>query len=592
MIFKNNKASNRPPIVPVKTAINAFIASGYKSTSSAVSEIIDNSIEAEAKNVELIVFDELNQKGIKKIKKIVIVDDGIGMNEDILATSLQFGNGSRLQSRKSLGRFGIGLPNSSVSQCNRVDVYSWKKNKTLHTYLSVDEINNNENQNINEIKEAELPDDVKKEIKHLGNNGTAIIWSDCERLDVAKADTLYNRITRDISRTYRYFLDKNNKKFKTINVTYKIANSDYFKNFKPNDPMYLMTDSTTPDYENKPVMILRSKDDEPKEGKIELKIKDPFTGKQKIELVTFRFSSIMSDIFSKEREKTSTFMTHIKRNQGISFVRAGREIDFGTFEFFDPSQSTERWWGCEIMFEPILDEIFGVSNNKQGVRNMNYLDSNQKKDLGISDDEIMESPKLYLRQEITRRFKKFKDDYKKKLSLTTKGSRDKGNRSKTVFDSVIKGRKVITNSKILGANKTDTQKANDWREVIKKTAEAAGENLTPEQIDSIINQNKSLEVSIIKGSWGANQFFTIEVVATTATIKINIDHPFYEMMYKPLEESDDKKITEVLDLLLMSWARLEDELVVKDIDQKDFIKIRDRWGQHLSDTLEKLNKIN
>ena len=64
------------------------------------------------------------------------------------------------------------------------------------------------------------------------------------------------------------------------------------------------------------------------------------------------------------------------------------------------------------------------------------------------------------------------------------------------------------------------------------------------------------------------------------------------MMYKPLEESDDKKITEVLDLLLMSWARLEDELVVKDIDQKDFIKIRDRWGQHLSDTLEKLNKIN
>ena len=64
-IFKNKNLPERPPIVPVKTAINAFIASGYKSTSSAVSEIIDNSIEAEAKNVELIVFDELNQKGIK-----------------------------------------------------------------------------------------------------------------------------------------------------------------------------------------------------------------------------------------------------------------------------------------------------------------------------------------------------------------------------------------------------------------------------------------------------------------------------------------------------------------------------------------------
>ena len=114
-------------------------------------------------------------------------------------------------------------------------------------------------------------------------------------------------------------------------------------------------------------------------------------------------------------------------------------------------------------------EIFGVSNNKQGVKNMNYLDSTQKKDLGISDEEILENPKLILRQEISRRFKKFKDDYKKKLSLTTKGSRDKGNRSKTVFDSVVKGRKVITNSKILGANKTDTQKVDDWRKQLNKS---------------------------------------------------------------------------------------------------------------------------
>ena len=61
------------------------------------------------------------------------------MDNEVLATSLQFGNGSKLNSRKGLGRFGIGLPNSSVSQCNIVDVYSWQKEKTLHTYLSVTE---------------------------------------------------------------------------------------------------------------------------------------------------------------------------------------------------------------------------------------------------------------------------------------------------------------------------------------------------------------------------------------------------------------------------------------------------------------------
>ena len=78
----------------------------------------------------------------------------------------------------------------------------------------------------------------------------------------------------------------------------------------------------------------------------------------------------------------------------------------------------------------------------------------------------------------------------------------------------------------------------------------------------------------------------------TAVIKINVNHNFYDLMYKPLEDADDKKLAEILDLLLMSWTRLEDELVVQDIEQKDFSKIRDRWGQHLTDTLDRLNKVN
>ena len=38
---------------------------------------------------------------------------------------------------------------------------------------------------------------------------------------------------------------------------------------------------------------------------------------------------------------------------------------------------------------------------------MNFLDNTQKKDLGLTDEEIKESPKLILRQEISKRFKKF-----------------------------------------------------------------------------------------------------------------------------------------------------------------------------------------
>ena len=39
------------------------------------------------------------------------------------------------------GRFGYGLPNSSMSQCKKVEVYSWqKKNEVFYTYLDFEEV--------------------------------------------------------------------------------------------------------------------------------------------------------------------------------------------------------------------------------------------------------------------------------------------------------------------------------------------------------------------------------------------------------------------------------------------------------------------
>ena len=45
---------------------------------------------------------------------------------------LQFGNGTKLDADKGIGKFGIGLPNASVSQCRKVEVYTWQKNKYLY----------------------------------------------------------------------------------------------------------------------------------------------------------------------------------------------------------------------------------------------------------------------------------------------------------------------------------------------------------------------------------------------------------------------------------------------------------------------------
>ncbi|MCW3159465.1 hypothetical protein [Micropruina sonneratiae] len=54
---------------------------------------------------------------------------------------------------------------------------------------------------------------------------------------------------------------------------------------------------------------------------------------------------------------------------GVSVLRAGREIAHGWYLMGSKrKENYDDWWRCEIEFEPILDEHFGITINKQGIR--------------------------------------------------------------------------------------------------------------------------------------------------------------------------------------------------------------------------------
>ena len=55
---------------------------------------------------------------------------------------------------------------------------------------------------------------------------------------------------------------------------------------------------------------------------------------------------------------------HADRNKGVSIVRARRELEV-SLAWVNNYEPTERWWSVEVEFDPILDDIFGVVNNKQ-----------------------------------------------------------------------------------------------------------------------------------------------------------------------------------------------------------------------------------
>jgi hypothetical protein len=129
-----------------------------------------------------------------------------------------------------------------------------------------------------DIEEKKIPEYINKEIK-ISKSGTAIVWSKCDRLDIARGDTLYRRMSKKLCRVFRHYLDKNST-FKTkIRMSYKVVNGNFEEDFVPNDPLYLAVPNNLPGYENEAIMELKSKDDDPREGKIEVTFTNPETKK-------------------------------------------------------------------------------------------------------------------------------------------------------------------------------------------------------------------------------------------------------------------------------------------------------------------------
>lgn len=108
-----------PDIVPPRAGalIESLRAFGY-SLKSAVADIVDNSITAEATTISGLFWWEGEDSWF------VLQDNGNGMTEQELVNAMRLGSQSPLdhRARADLGRFGLGLKTASFSQCRRLTV--------------------------------------------------------------------------------------------------------------------------------------------------------------------------------------------------------------------------------------------------------------------------------------------------------------------------------------------------------------------------------------------------------------------------------------------------------------------------------------
>jgi hypothetical protein len=168
-----SKLQKADAIPEASSMIETFRAIGY-SLETAIADIIDNSISAQAKNIYI----NRIWRGGKSV--ITIKDDGDGMNSKEVIQAMRPGAQNPLSDRSEtdLGRFGLGLKTASFSQCRKLSVLS-KRKDYAPAFWSWD---------LDYVAESDkwellrwIPEEFAGELDDM-QSGTLVVWSDLDRV--------------------------------------------------------------------------------------------------------------------------------------------------------------------------------------------------------------------------------------------------------------------------------------------------------------------------------------------------------------------------------------------------------------------------
>ena len=156
--------------------LESMRAVGY-TPESAVADIIDNSISAKAKKIEVVWDPDVNPY-------VAIIDNGVGMSPDELTNAMRHGssNPTKERNESDLGRFGLGLKTASMSQCriltvisksnNVISIRRWDMDLVAKTGKWIVEI-----PSIEEIRQKKLIEKIANQ-----TSGTIVVWENLDKL--------------------------------------------------------------------------------------------------------------------------------------------------------------------------------------------------------------------------------------------------------------------------------------------------------------------------------------------------------------------------------------------------------------------------
>ncbi len=618
-------------IIDTKMTVAAMRDSGYKSTTHALAELIDNSIESRGTAIEIFGVSRRDRRtGRFTLKELAVLDNGDGMDKNTLRGSLRYGYGTRRQ-RTGIGRFGLGLPNSSMSQARQVDVWSWQTGVTnaLHTRLSIDDVE----RGVLEVPEPTtnpIPD-VYREASRDGfdDSGTLVVWSNLDRVEWKQASTTFRHTEALLGRIYRRFLAKPSERLHTedprredIGARHTITcipvqehdrtievQEDAIVEVRSNDPLYLMTDTSCPeDFGTGPMFM------ELQGSPFVIPVK--YRGFEYD--VRVRASYARGHVRDSSDSKAdwpeawkgrdaghAPWGKHADQNMGVSLVRAHREIQLDN-SWVNGNDPRERWWTVEVDFPTALDEVFGVTNNKQGTMTFQRLARYHWAREALPGEETPRDVRR--RMEEDGDYRVYLLDLRKQIENAISLMRPRVQQSR----QRRRKRHVLSEDQKADAKATAAIKRR-MEDGHQGESDRAGETGTEEeqketQVESLVekhhlDQRDALQridetiktgsrVRWIQSSQSSAAFFDVEPLPNVIQVALNTNHPvhshLYDVMHADVEELTEDEVRERLAkaaaafrILIYSWARYEEEQTNRT--RREVRNARWEWGRYAED---------
>ena len=208
-----SRLSNAPDAAALMTTARSF---GNYDLAGALADVIDNSIKARCRNIDIACEYLDDADCIVRIR-----DDGEGMWQEELIRAMRpaSANPNEERAHDDLGRFGWGMKSASFSQCKVLTVVTKKDGVVSAARWDLDNISNWEM----EVYEGEP---ARSHLRKCfeGASGTELIWSNCDRLSEGcsisrdQFNELVVQARRKLSQVFHRYLTGDGGRFPRIHV--------------------------------------------------------------------------------------------------------------------------------------------------------------------------------------------------------------------------------------------------------------------------------------------------------------------------------------------------------------------------------------